>query len=172
MTQDSSYTIVTLTEKFKTSFEALVTEYLPGSNPLEIYKRYASSDGIVLLAVQKDTVLGCVFGWPTPRPGEYLLDGIAVLYHFWRQGLGSALLHEFQTAVEKKGFQLISLGSAGGFVEKFYLSNGFRPDCYKTDMDGVFVSVKEFNDLEDYASYRRPEGNGFVVMEKRVNHRV
>lgn len=166
--KNKDYTILPFSDKYLSSFQALVTEYLPGSEPDTIIEKFATSNGTILLAVCEESVLGCVFGWPTKRAGEYLLDGIAVTFEQWRTGIGSALLKAYEQAVGQKGYQHLSLGSAGGFVEDFYLHNGYQPTCYKICQQDSFITVKEFDDLDDYTNYRRPSAEGFVVMNKRL----
>lgn len=159
--------IVPLSTEYNTVFDALVKEYLPGSDIQCIHQKVDEGDGIALLALEQDTVLGCVYGWATPRENEYVLDGIAVEYHHWRAGIGTALLCAFETKVKQRGYTLISLGSADGFVETFYISNGYQPSCYKIYREDEIVTVCSFSDMESYFSYQRPETDGFVVMEKR-----
>lgn len=162
------YTIIPFSNKYISSFRALVTEYLPGSEPDTIFDKFTSANGTILLAVHEESVLGCVFGWPTKRAGEYLLDGIAVTFEQWRTGIGSALLKAYEQAVVQKGYRHISLGSAGGFVEDFYLRNGYQPTCYKIYQQDSIITVREFDDLDYYTGYSRPSDEGFVVMEKRL----
>lgn len=160
--------IIPLRSEYQSSFESLVAEYLPGSEPETILFKHATGQGIILLAIRDEQVVGCAFGWPTVRPGEFMLDGITVSYVLWRNGIGSALLSVFEAEAAKREFSLVSLGSAEGFVERFYMKNGYRPTCYKIERDGAYVMVKKFRSTDEYEAYERPDGHGFVVMEKDI----
>jgi len=63
--------------------------------------------------------------WGRPCRGRIFLDGIAVFGWLWRNGIGSAMLREFEARVAAAGGSTISLVSAGGFVDRFYLKNGY-----------------------------------------------
>ena len=66
------------------------------------------------------------------------------------------------------GAKSVSVGSAGGYVEKFYTDRGYIPQCYKLWVDDKPVIAKEFSDIADYYSYVRADDGGFVVMENGV----
>jgi len=72
--------------------------------------------------------IGICYGSPfSMRPGEVILDGIAVVENFSGQGYGSQLLRFFDQQIEHEGYEAVSLGSAGGYVEHFYMKNGYKP---------------------------------------------
>lgn len=66
------------------------------------------------------------------------------------------------------GCPSISLGSAGGYVEHYYIKNGYEPICYKVYREQGIVVEKEYTSVEDYETYRRKNEDGFVVMIKRI----
>jgi GNAT superfamily N-acetyltransferase len=73
---------------------------------------------------------GTLVGLCIPASGrgrEVSISGIAVRHDLWRQHLGTRLLRRFEREARGHGISRISVGSAGGYVERFYLSNGYRP---------------------------------------------
>lgn len=81
----------------------------------------------------REKLIGIAYGWPMTEireapADEMLLQGICVISDYWRHGLGSKLLLAFEEAVKKDGQWKIVLGSAGGFVDHFYMKNGYTPE--------------------------------------------
>jgi GNAT superfamily N-acetyltransferase len=63
-------------------------------------------------------------------PGHVVLQGIAVRSEWWRGGIGSRILREFESVVAEDGMTQVSLGSASDRpTESFYLNNGYRAVC-------------------------------------------
>jgi ribosomal protein S18 acetylase RimI-like enzyme len=56
------------------------------------------------------------------------LAGIGVREAYTRRGIGSRLLRAFESAAADAGFERVSLGSAGGYVDDFYRANGYDPE--------------------------------------------
>lgn len=162
----SSACIVPLTASYERDFSDFVAEYLPGSDVKEIMEKRLLFPHAVLMMLENEKLCGCAFGWATKREGEFVLSGIAVDFRLTRKGLGSGLLAEFEKIAAHYGFRKVSLGSAGGYVENFYLKNGYQPICYKIYQDSEMIQVKTFSDIHDYETYVRPPEDGFVVMEK------
>ncbi len=152
------------------SFYALLCEYLPGSEPQTVREQARRYPEAALVLECAGRAAGVAFGWPgkgeNPERKNFQLDGIAVSMPYQRRGLGSRLLRAFEQAAVRYGCNTISLGSAGGAAERFYLKNGYRPVCYKIYEGGAIRPVKRFADVGDYERYRRPDAEGFVVMEK------
>lgn len=115
-------------------------------------------------------VIGVAFGWnrmlDAPEDRSFCLDGIAVTEKFQKKGIGTELLMGICEAAYFYGCKSVSVGSAGGYVEKFYINAGFKPICYKTYESERIVVEKEFESMEDYLSYERKNPDGFVVLEK------
>ena len=78
--------------------------------------------------------IGICYGWPAIKEGRdqgtICLQGIAVLGKFAGKGYGSRLLRFFEGQVERMGGHTVTLGSAGGFVDHFYIKNGYGPVSY------------------------------------------
>lgn len=55
------------------------------------------------------------------------LAGIGVVPERRGKGLGSRLLERFEKNAAESGFERISLGSAGGRVDRFYARHGYEP---------------------------------------------
>lgn len=156
----------------KELYYAFCAEYLPGSEP-EKMKRYEKLfPEAFLAATENDEIIGAVFGWSRKiefsEDESFALDGIAVRYDCQKNGIGSRLLERFEKAAESYGAETVSVGSAGGYVEKFYIDRGYIPQCYKLWIDNKPVIAKEFSTIADYYSYEREDDGGFVVMEKSI----
>lgn len=161
-----------LSEELKKKFYDFCAEYLPGSEH-EKMKRYEKMfPKSFLAATENDEIIGAVFGWSRkiefPEDKSFALDGIAVRYDCQKNGIGSRLLEHFEKAAELYGAKSVSVGSAGGYVEKFYIDRGYIPQCYKLWRDDKPIIAKRFTGIEDYHSYEREDDDGFVVMEKRI----
>lgn len=86
------------------------------------------------------------------------LAGIAVRDEYTRQGIGSDLLAAFEDAAADAGFGCVTLGSAGGYVDDFYLENGYEPESIlvRKPQD---ESLDEYRDL-DYTILRERDHAG------------
>ena len=167
---DQIFKIEPLTERHQTAFDQILQEYLPGSEPKIVHAKVTQYPETCLVAVAKKGVLGIAFGWPRQAAmpeKEYCLDGIAVTYEYWRRGIGSRLLEAFEKAAAGYGYDKLSVGSAGGFVEKFYLKNGYQPQCFKIYEEGRITVRKEFSSVEEFEKCERTE-EGFVVFVKCI----
>lgn len=153
-------------------FYAMITEYLPGSNLQKVKARQEAFPQTFLVQKLTGQLIGIAYGWPRklddPQDPSFVLDGIAVKAEYWRRGFGTRLLNAFADAAKSGGFSVISVGSADGYAEKFYMHNGFVPKKYRIYDGNQIVTAKEFVDLADYYRYQRPQADGFVVMEKRI----
>ncbi len=74
------------------------------------------------------------------------LKGIGVREEHRREGIGSALLSRVEEAAGERDADRISLGSAGGYVDKFYLANGYQPESVllRFDADDAPESPESF----------------------------
>lgn len=164
--------IVLLNAENSAGFYELAAEYLPGSDPRKMSERAESFPNAFLTLMYRDTVIGVCFGWArsldAPEDGSFSLDGIAVRENFQKNGYGKRLLNAFEQAAAQYGYKAISVGSAGGYVEKFYIDLGFLPKEYKAWANGSPSSEKVFDSLDDYYSYKRKNPDGFVVLEKII----
>ena len=165
-------TFCRLSDELKEKYYAFCAEYLPGSEP-EKMKRYEKTFPDAFIAVTDgNEITGLAFGWSRsiefPDDKSFALDGIAVRYDCQKNGIGSRLLECFEKAVEQYGAKSVSVGSAGGYVENFYINRGYIPRCYKLWIEDKPVIAQKFNGMTDYYSYEREDDGGFVVMEKQV----
>lgn len=162
--------IVALNEKISAEFYGLAEEYLPGSDLEKMRTRAELFPKAFIALVLDGEVIGVCFGWgrrlDVPEDPSFVLDGIAVREDYQKMGCGKRLLGAFEKAAADYGYPTVSVGSAGGYVEKFYIDCGFTPKEYKVWDRGVCVVERAFADIEDYFSYERKNPDGFVVMEK------
>ena len=164
--------LIQLHPSISEAFYALAAEYLPDSDPDVMKSRAALYPKAFIAAMDEDQVVGVCYGWPRQLDclddPSFTLAGIAVTWSYQRQGIGRQLLSAFAQAALEAGCAIVSVGSAGGYVEKFYIASGFVPTQYKVWIDGTPRLEKLFNSMDDYASYKRPDTDGFVVMEMKL----
>ena len=113
---------------------ALYQEYLadPSDPPWRdvLLPRSGPSLGFLLAG----GVVGIAYGGPARRqPGCLILRGIAVAGAHAQKGRGSLLLYRFEEQARAAGFNTVSVGSAGGYVDRFYAKNGYRCVAYLVD---------------------------------------
>jgi len=110
-----------------TDYSALATivaEYLTGTeNILEIAKKCPGTTVGYYLGSE---LIGTAYGFPSEFDDGFSLDGIVVVEPYNAAGRGGKLLAFFEQQVAALGYSEISLGSADGYVERFYLKNGYR----------------------------------------------
>lgn len=159
-----------ISDDIRETFYALAEEYLPDSNYDKVHKREQDYKKAYLALCKDEQVIGVIFGWPrrldAPEDESFCIDGLAVREPFQGHGYGSKLIKVFEAAAREYGFERLSVGSAGGYVEHFYIKNGFQPKEYKAFGEtGIYVE-KTFENLRDYETYKRKNPDGFVVLEK------
>jgi GNAT superfamily N-acetyltransferase len=71
-------------------------------------------------------VIGVCFASTEQRADEVGLRGVAVATPRAGRGIGGKLLERFEDAVRRSGYGRIGLGSAHGYVERFYLTHGYE----------------------------------------------
>jgi GNAT superfamily N-acetyltransferase len=126
----------------------LAAEFLgePGADALAA--DFAGHPELTMTLTVEDAVAGVAFGRPDGAGGA-TLDGITVDDAYSARGLGSQLLASFERAAATSGYRNVNLGSGGGYVEHFYLKNGYRQTEYLVvipdgnrrvlDLDGLDV---------------------------------
>lgn len=165
-------TIRQLTPTHEAAFYALCAEYLPDSDPERMRLMQQKYPHAFLCMLDGDTLMGAAYGWPRaeadPADSSYTLDGIVIQWDYMKHGLGKQLLRAFEQAAARDGAPAVSVGSAGGYVEKFYLDCGYLPREYKVWQGSAPFVEHAFTGVEDYRAYARQNNDGFVVFEKRI----
>lgn len=166
------YSINILTDEKEREFYSFTSEYLPDSSHDRLKEfRRAYPEAFLILEINGETA-GVAFGRDRsvqfPDDDSFELCGIAVRHDFQRHGYGRKLLAEFEKAASEYGAKQISLGSAGGYAEEFYISCGYFPSEYKEWENGRPCLKKVFADMNDYRNYVRSENDGFAVMRKNL----
>ena len=160
-----------LTSENEEAFYNFTAEYLPDSAPERLRVFYRSYPEAFLLCEIDGELFGAAFGRDRsvqfPDDDSFELCGIAVRCDHQRKGYGRKLLAEFERAAKKYGAKAVSLGSAEGYAELFYLSCGYIPIEYKVWENGVPCLKKAFSGIDEYKAYKR-QGEGFVVMRKEL----
>lgn len=164
--------LIPLNENNSDRFYSLAAEYLPGSDSDKMRERVKKYPDAFIAAMLGERVVGVAFGWyrslDDPKDNSFTLDGIAIEGPYQKNGYGKLLLKAFEDAAKGYGASVVSVGSAGGYVEKFYIDCGFVPKEYKVWENDSPKVEKVFDSMEDYRSYQRKGQDGFVVMEKRI----
>lgn len=164
--------IALLNEENTAGFFALAAEYLPGSSQEKMRERAEIFPNAFIALTRSGEVIGVCFGWgrklDVPEDSSFVLDGIAVREEYQKMGYGKILMEVFEKAAAGYGYSLLSVGSAGEYVEKFYMDCGFIPKEYKVWSGASATVEKAFADTADYFSYERKKSDGFVVMEKTI----
>jgi GNAT superfamily N-acetyltransferase len=150
---------------------ALVGSLLPGME--EAFGAcVARAPELALVAVQGTEVVGVCFA-AVPHEGEgVVLDGLAVDGARVREGLGSRLLAAFEERVAAAGFTRVSLGSAEGYVEDFYLQNGYIPVEFQvTTAEGEppldeSLEVLRFREADEALVLNVASEHGYTQAEK------
>ena len=116
---------------------------------------YDDHPGLFVGAYDGGGVVGFCAGRARDGPSVELV-GIAVDDSHTRRGIGSRLLDAFEDAVASLGHDRVSLGSAGGYVDEFYLANGYEPES-------ILVRLHPDDVPEDHRDL------GFEILRERVD---
>lgn len=165
--------IAPVDESTRAGFDRLMAEYLPGNDPQQIRAHAQAYPEACLALTCGDTVSGIAFGWPRrlcdPSDTSLMLSGLAVAQEARRRGFGRMLLNRFSRAAARYRCDAVSVGSAPGYAEKFYIACGFVPVEYKVWTDKGPRAVKQYSGMEDYRMWQRPAQDGFVVLSHRCD---
>ena len=101
----------------------IAAEYLPGTTPQALEEMCKNFLNAVVGYYLDDTLVGVCYGMGVDDT-HFSLDGITIVQPHNAQGWGGELLAFFERQVAALGYKKISLGSADGYVERFYLKNG------------------------------------------------
>jgi len=120
------------------SFNSIVQEYLLGTSEEELNKLYNDKNNVFIGYYLDNKLIGVCFGEIFDNE-NYSLVGIAITYPYNKQGRGSKLLKYFEDIVKIKGYKNITVGSADGYVEHFYIKNGY-----------ILLSLKILTDNDEW----------------------
>ncbi len=114
---------------------ALKCEYLDAMELAPWSARRAKYPELFCGCSLQGELIGVCYGWPfrEDRPGapdKLVLQGIAVISDYNGRGYGSRLLQFWEQQALRSGRWTVGVGSAGGYVDRFYLKNGYRPVQY------------------------------------------
>ncbi|WP_219837150.1 GNAT family N-acetyltransferase [Paenibacillus sp. R14(2021)] len=131
-------------------------EYLDLETFEDFMRRVKSDPDLYFVTVDGSEVVGVCYGSPSKKHDSVInLNGIAVnldeIKNYARIGLGTNMLLFFETAVKKRRYYKIGVGSADDpKVEAFYLKNGFKP----TELVVIGSNLEEIERIrvDDYKS--------------------
>lgn len=161
-------------------FLLIMREYLPGSSEEWVRSMYLKYPSAFIGYYKEGQLIGVCYGWPrsevVPQDSSFTLDGIAIIHPYHAMGRGKKLIACFEEAVRTLKFETITVGSANGYVERFYWNCGYRPIEYKVQtLDGKMVVISlqtedMYYNLNRNEILEREHGiGGFIVFEKRLN---
>lgn len=110
---------------------AIKTQYLddaPFDEWVGVRRRYPD---LFVACLRQGELIGIAYGRPADatkaycEEGSATLHGIAIVEEFVGKGYGSQLLRFFDRQVERAGYEAVGVGSAGGYVDHFYMKNGY-----------------------------------------------
>jgi GNAT superfamily N-acetyltransferase len=147
---------------------AAAAELLGQSGADALQADFAAFPELAIALTVDGAVAGVAFGHPDRGDGA-TLEGITVDDAHASCGLGSLLLARFEQAAADGGYQDVNLGSAGGYVEHFYLKNGYQQaeymviipdgDRQRLGLDGLDVLRERHQDPDDLVlNIAAPEG--------------
>jgi len=129
--------IRTVRESELDAFRRLHEVYVDRDESVETLRdRHRARPELFVAAYDDGELVGGCLG--DPRSDETVeLAGIAVERSHQCRGIGAALLSTFEDRAASLGFRRITLGSAGGYVDEFYVENGYRPDSVLVRLDAA-----------------------------------
>ncbi len=140
----------------------LIDAYLPGNDKTFLHLMYQKYNQLFVGYYLDNALIGICFGYPfkEQRPEEttrMLLQGIAMIHPYNGAGRGGKLLRFFENQVKQQGEWIISLGSADGYVERFYLKNGYIPIALKIEINPSDYVKDYFNHVHCIMDIRKAE---------------
>ena len=139
----------------------LAAEFLGDSGAAALAADFATHPGLAMSLTVDGAVAGVAFGHADGAGGA-TLEGITVDDAHTAHGLGSALLACFEEAAGHLGYRNVNLGSGDGYVEHFYVKNGYQQTEY---MVVIPDGDRELLDLDglDVLRERHPEPDVLVL---------
>lgn len=129
-----------------------------------IRDRYQAPPDLFLGAYDNRELVGHCLGRPrSDRAVE--LEGIAVKPSHQQRGIGLELLEQFEDRVAALGYRRISLGSAGGYVDEFYIENGYSPESVLIRCEDVDGSERDRTLGYEISAERIDEGTRKLYVE-------
>ena len=101
------------------ALKQITDEYLPGTKLTDLEKMYKQFPSAVVGYYIDDKMIGVCYGFEIDKE-NFMLDGIAIVQPYNAVGRGGKLISLFEQCVSALGYKNISLGSADGYVERFY----------------------------------------------------
>ncbi len=152
---ESDIKIKDLVETELDAFWKIQSKHLDAIPFDEIKKGYYDNSDLYICCYDTSEIRGIAYG--SARGNLVILEGVAVVDKMLRKGLGSRLLICFEDKARRKGFGIVSVGSAEGYVEKFYIKNGYVPvEMHVKDEDHNII-LKESVDSYEEGLRRREE---------------
>lgn len=117
------------------AFRRLHNRYVDRDESLETVREWYDEQPDLLIGADDDgELVGHALGRPHDEEAVELA-GLSVAVSHRRQGVGSELVDAFEEHAADAGFERVTLGSAGGYVDDFYAENGYGPESVLVRLD-------------------------------------
>lgn len=116
-------------------FRYLHDRYVDREESIETVRDwYRERSELFVGAYRNGDLVGHCLGLPRSAASVELC-GIGVAPPHRRRGIGTELLTAFEDRVASLEFERVTLGSAGGYVDEFYVRNGYSPESVLVRLD-------------------------------------
>ena len=148
---------------------ALKIEYLDPMPLAEWSARRGKYPELFCGCALQGELIGVCYGWPFREDRPELLDtlllyGIAVISDYNGRGYGSRLLHFWEQQAVQSGRWTVSVGSASGYVDGFYLKNGYHPVHYMISLPAESCPPEALRLRYDIAAERVEHGRRLLYV--------
>ncbi|PSQ42645.1 hypothetical protein BRD17_08195 [Halobacteriales archaeon SW_7_68_16] len=138
-------------------FRELHNRYVDRDESIATVRKWHEDHPRLLVgAFDGDELVGHALGLaPDGDGGAVELAGLSVVESHRRRGIGSRLVAAIERRAATAGYDRITLGSAGGYVDEFYLASGYAAESILVRLDGDRVDGP-VNDPGDLPATLRP----------------
>lgn len=95
---------------------------------------YDEAPELFVAAYDDDELVGYCLGLVQAND-RIELRGIGIQPAYRREGIGTTLVQAFEARVAERSVDRISVDSAGGYVDQFYVKNGYAPSSILVQLD-------------------------------------
>ncbi|CAF0911741.1 unnamed protein product [Rotaria sp. Silwood1] len=160
------------------SFINIQQEYLDNWTFTYLQNQFNQYSSLFVAAFINDTMCGVAYGCEYDEI-TILLQGICVLYKYWRHEIGSGLLKFFETKVNKT--KITVRVASDNVIEKFYLKNKYKPNQFLIRIKHnqtnetiiLYIETLEYNnELKDNIKKLFHSYETIYIMEKIISSNV
>jgi hypothetical protein len=138
------------------TLKLITSEYLSGTDISDLNKMCENFPSAITGYYVDEKMIGVCYGFEINYE-NFALDGIAIIEPYNKSGRGGKLIAFFEQCVSSRGYKFISLGSANGYVERFYIKHGYTPIELKVYVENNEWELKSKNYIYP-VTYTQAEG--------------